>query len=156
MCYYQMRAILIRDGNSMYNYFVFSFILFFIQWFLIYFCCFVFTSTHPTTTKSLKRARVRIHKPRLFVYGHTFFCFVVTAGCQMSGQQQSTSEWGSYRNFRGSWSRATASPCSLGLSATGQQYFSLRTNQPPATSQQYFSLRTNQQQPSASSQTNRL
>jgi hypothetical protein len=25
-----------------------------------------------------------------------------------------------------------------------QQYFSLRTNQPPATSQQYFSLRTNQ------------
>jgi hypothetical protein len=34
--------------------------------------------------------------------------------------------------------------CSLGLSATSQQYFSLRTNQPPATSQQYFSLRTNQ------------
>jgi hypothetical protein len=33
-------------------------------------------------------------------------------------------------------------PCSLGLSATSQQYFSLRTNQPPATSQQYFSLRT--------------
>jgi hypothetical protein len=26
--------------------------------------------------------------------------------------------------------------CSLGLSATSQQYFSLRTNQPPATSQQ--------------------
>jgi hypothetical protein len=26
-------------------------------------------------------------------------------------------------------------PCSLGLSATSQQYFSLRTNQPPATSQ---------------------
>jgi hypothetical protein len=29
--------------------------------------------------------------------------------------------------------------CSLGLSATSQQYFSLRTNQPPVTSQQYFS-----------------
>jgi uncharacterized lipoprotein YmbA len=47
-------------------------------------------------------------------------------------------------------------PCSFGLSATSQQYFSLRTNQPPATSQQYFSLRTNQHQPSATSQTNRL
>jgi hypothetical protein len=35
-------------------------------------------------------------------------------------------------------------PCSLGLSTTSQQYFSLRTNQPPATSQQYSSLRTNQ------------
>jgi hypothetical protein len=44
----------------------------------------------------------------------------------------------------------------LGLSATSQQYFSLRTNQPPATSQQYFSLRTNQHQPSTTSQTNRL
>jgi hypothetical protein len=32
---------------------------------------------------------------------------------------------------------------SFGLSATSQQYFSLRTNQPPALSQQYFSLRTN-------------
>jgi hypothetical protein len=46
--------------------------------------------------------------------------------------------------------------CSFGLSATSQQYFSLRTNQPPATSQQYFSLRTNQHQPSDTSQTNRL
>jgi hypothetical protein len=46
--------------------------------------------------------------------------------------------------------------CSLGLSATSQQYFSLRTNQPPATSQQYSSLRTNQHQPSATSQPNRL
>jgi hypothetical protein len=46
--------------------------------------------------------------------------------------------------------------CSLGLSATSQQYFSLRTNQPPATSQQYSSLRTNQHQPSAPSQPNRL
>jgi hypothetical protein len=49
-----------------------------------------------------------------------------------------------------------AAPCSLGLSATSQQYFSLRTNQPLATSQQYFSLRTNQHQPSATSQANRL
>jgi hypothetical protein len=47
-------------------------------------------------------------------------------------------------------------PCSLGLSATSQQYFSLTTNQPPAISQQYFSLRTNQHQPSATSQPNRL
>jgi hypothetical protein len=39
--------------------------------------------------------------------------------------------------------------CSFDLSATSQQYFSLRTNQPPAISQQYFSLRTNQHQPSA-------
>jgi hypothetical protein len=45
---------------------------------------------------------------------------------------------------------------SFGLSATSQQYFSLRTNQPPATSQQYFSLTTNQHQPPATSQTNRL
>jgi hypothetical protein len=47
-------------------------------------------------------------------------------------------------------------PCLFGLSATSQQYFSLRTNQPSTTSQQYFSLRTNQHQPSATSQTNRL
>jgi hypothetical protein len=47
-------------------------------------------------------------------------------------------------------------PCSFGLSATSQQYFFLRTNQPTAISQQYFSLRTNQHQPSATSQTNRL
>jgi hypothetical protein len=46
--------------------------------------------------------------------------------------------------------------CSLGLSATSQLYFSLRTNKPPGTSQQYFSLRTNQHRPSATSQTNRL
>jgi hypothetical protein len=45
-------------------------------------------------------------------------------------------------------------PCSLGLSAIRQQYYYLRTNQPPTTSQQYFSLRTNQHQPSATSQTN--
>jgi hypothetical protein len=48
------------------------------------------------------------------------------------------------------------SPCSFGLSATSQQYFSLTTNQPSAISHQYFSLRTNQHQPSAASQTNRL
>jgi hypothetical protein len=48
------------------------------------------------------------------------------------------------------------SPCSFGLSATSQQYFSLRRNQPSATSQQYFSLKTNQHQPSATSQSNRL
>jgi hypothetical protein len=47
-------------------------------------------------------------------------------------------------------------PCSLGLSATSQQYFSLTTNQPLETSQQYSSLRTNQHQPSATSQPNRL
>jgi hypothetical protein len=47
-------------------------------------------------------------------------------------------------------------PVRFGLSATSQQYFSLRTNQPPTTSQQYFSLRTNQHQPSATSQTNSL
>jgi hypothetical protein len=29
-------------------------------------------------------------------------------------------------------------PCSFGLSATSQQYFSLRTNQPSPTNQQYF------------------
>jgi hypothetical protein len=44
--------------------------------------------------------------------------------------------------------------CSFGLSATSQQYFYLRTNQPPAISQQYFSLGTNQHQPPATSQTN--
>jgi hypothetical protein len=38
---------------------------------------------------------------------------------------------------------------------TSQQYFSLKTNQPPAISQQYFSLKTNPHQPSATSQTNR-
>jgi hypothetical protein len=43
--------------------------------------------------------------------------------------------------------------CSLGLSATSQQYFSLRKNQPPATSQQYFSLEINQHQSSATSVT---
>jgi hypothetical protein len=45
-------------------------------------------------------------------------------------------------------------PCSFGLSAIRQQYFSLRTNQPLVISQQYFSLRTNQHRLSAFSQTN--
>jgi hypothetical protein len=40
-------------------------------------------------------------------------------------------------------------PCSLGLSVTRQQHFSLTTNQPQATSQQYSYLRTNQHRPSA-------
>jgi hypothetical protein len=40
-------------------------------------------------------------------------------------------------------------PVRFDLSATSQQYFSLRTNQPPTISQQYFSLRTNQHQPPA-------
>jgi hypothetical protein len=44
--------------------------------------------------------------------------------------------------------------CSFGLSATSQQYFSLRTNQPPTITQQYFSLRTYQHQPSTTGQTN--
>jgi hypothetical protein len=47
-------------------------------------------------------------------------------------------------------------PCSFGLSTTSQQYFSLRTNQPPTTSQQYFSLGTKQHQPSATRQRNKL
>jgi hypothetical protein len=38
---------------------------------------------------------------------------------------------------------------SFDLSATSQQYFSLRTNQSPTNSQQYFSLKTNQHQPLA-------
>jgi hypothetical protein len=50
----------------------------------------------------------------------------------------------------------SSSACSFGLSATSQQYFSLRTNQPPVTSQQYSSLRRDQHKPSATSQPNRL
>jgi hypothetical protein len=50
----------------------------------------------------------------------------------------------------------SSTPCSFGLSTTSHQYFSLRTNQPPATSQQFFYLRTNQHQPPATSQTNKL
>jgi hypothetical protein len=38
-------------------------------------------------------------------------------------------------------------PCSLGLSATSQQYFSLRTNQPPATSQNQPALLFSQNKP---------
>jgi hypothetical protein len=55
------------------------------------------------------------------------------------------------------WGKSPEEPAACsGLSATGQQYFSLRTNQPPTTSQQYFSLRIIQHHPSATSQTNRL
>jgi hypothetical protein len=43
------------------------------------------------------------------------------------------------------WCKLT--PCSFGLSATSQQYFSLKTSQPPAISRQYFSFWTNQHQP---------
>jgi hypothetical protein len=46
-------------------------------------------------------------------------------------------------------------PCSFGLSANSQQYFSLRTNQPATTIQQYFYLRTNQHQSSATSHPNK-
>jgi hypothetical protein len=38
-------------------------------------------------------------------------------------------------------------PCSLGLSATSQQYFSLRTNQPPATSQNQPAVLFSQNKP---------
>jgi hypothetical protein len=42
--------------------------------------------------------------------------------------------------------RANITACSLGLSATSQQYFSLRTNQPSATSQPNGLLESDQQQ----------
>jgi hypothetical protein len=58
--------------------------------------------------------------------------------------------WGNLSEFLIYWKNNRRWP------NTSQQYFSLRTNQPPATSQQYFSLITNQHQPSATSQTNRL
>jgi hypothetical protein len=38
-------------------------------------------------------------------------------------------------------------PCSLGLSATSQQYFSLRTNQPPATSRNQPAVLFSQNKP---------
>jgi hypothetical protein len=41
--------------------------------------------------------------------------------------------------YKSSRAHSTFSPYSFGLSATSQQYFSLRTNQPPAISQRYFS-----------------
>jgi hypothetical protein len=37
--------------------------------------------------------------------------------------------------------------CSLGLSATSQQYFSLRTNQPPATSRNQSAVLFSQNKP---------
>jgi hypothetical protein len=42
---------------------------------------------------------------------------------------------------------ASYAPCSLGLSATSQQYFSLRTNQPPATSQNQPAVLFSQNKP---------
>jgi hypothetical protein len=42
---------------------------------------------------------------------------------------------------------STHAPCSLGLSATSQQYFSLRTNQPPATSQNQPAVLFSQNKP---------
>jgi hypothetical protein len=65
-------------------------------------------------------------------------------------------DWPSLQPSHPSQRQSSLTPCSLGLSATSQHNFSLRTNQPPATSQQYPSLRTNQHQPSATSQPNRL
>jgi hypothetical protein len=69
---------------------------------------------------------------------------------QTSGHKEAYGGNGSSKQWR------HFAPCSLGLSATSQQYFSLTANQSPATSQQYSSLRTNQRQPSATSQPNRL
>jgi hypothetical protein len=48
-----------------------------------------------------------------------------------------------YRSMTSMFVRITA----LFVWLINHQYFSLRTNQPPAISQQYFSLRTNQHQP---------
>jgi hypothetical protein len=42
---------------------------------------------------------------------------------------------------------STPSACSLGLSATSQQYFSLRTNQPPATSRNQPAVLFSQNKP---------
>jgi hypothetical protein len=43
--------------------------------------------------------------------------------------------------------RSSFAPCSLGLSATSQQYFSLRTNQSPATSQNQPAVLFSQNKP---------
>jgi hypothetical protein len=68
---------------------------------------------------------------------------------------ESLNAWDLIRIFNRNDQKTTGiTLCSFGLSATSQQYFSLKTNQPPAISQQYFSLRTNQHQSSATSQTN--
>jgi hypothetical protein len=64
------------------------------------------------------------------------------------------SEKSQKKMYYNSYVMLALSAYSIGLSATSQQYFSLRTNQPPATSQQYFFLGTNQHQPSATNQTN--
>jgi hypothetical protein len=55
------------------------------------------------------------------------------------------------------WSDCIPPACSLGLSATSQQYFSLRTNQPPATSRNQPAVMFSQNKPApATSQPNRL
>jgi hypothetical protein len=45
--------------------------------------------------------------------------------------------------------RFKLTPCSLGLSATSQQYFSLRTNQPPATSHNQPAVLFSQNKPAS-------
>jgi hypothetical protein len=45
------------------------------------------------------------------------------------------------------FARSTQAACSLGLSATSQQYFSLRTNQPPATSRNQPAVLFSQNKP---------
>jgi hypothetical protein len=52
--------------------------------------------------------------------------------------------------------RPTTAPCSLALSATSQQYFSLRTNQPPTTSNQPALLFSQNKPAPATGQPNRL
>jgi hypothetical protein len=77
-------------------------------------------------------------------------------GCNNAGRRRGGHVRGLAADCVGDPPRHRRSPCSLGLSATSQQYFSLKTKQPPTTSQQYSSLRTNQHQPSATSQPNSL
>jgi hypothetical protein len=48
---------------------------------------------------------------------------------------------------RNHYYQSQARPCSLGLSATSQQYFSLRTNQPPATSRNQPAVLFSQNKP---------
>jgi hypothetical protein len=48
---------------------------------------------------------------------------------------------------RSSFGGILLSACSLGLSATSQQYFSLRTNQPPATSRNQPAVLFSQNKP---------
>jgi hypothetical protein len=55
-----------------------------------------------------------------------------------------------------SYKGAKQAPCSLGLSATSQQYFSLTTNQQPASSTLLSEQTSTSHQPPATSQPNRL